>query len=82
MLIASRIEYAALQATIPGKVNVLYILRSFQLRIRSLANFVGAACPGAGRGRRLPQRIINTSRRLRLAASLSFECDLLYGRHP
>ncbi|MEN6374188.1 MAG: hypothetical protein ABFD75_05305 [Smithella sp.] len=26
-----------------------------------MPDFVGTACPGAGRGRRLPQRIINTT---------------------
>ena len=31
---------------------------------KSSAIFVGTACPGAGRGRRLPQRMYNTPRRL------------------
>ena len=35
------------------------------------ATFVGTACPGGGRGRRLPQRMYNTPRRLLLAAAVS-----------
>ncbi|MEN6488783.1 MAG: hypothetical protein ABFD66_07865 [Smithella sp.] len=38
---------------------------------KSSAIFVGTACPGAGRGRRLPQRMYNTPRFLLLAAAIS-----------
>ena len=45
------------------------LFTSFHSISKSSAGFVGTACPGAGRGRRLPQRICNTPGLLLLDAA-------------
>ncbi|MEQ8161252.1 MAG: hypothetical protein ABRQ33_08675, partial [Smithellaceae bacterium] len=75
--------FALTRTGLSGNQNKISIICTSYSNSKSSASFVGTACPGVGRGRRFPQRMCNTPRRLLLAAAVSsliWKWDYALGR--